>query len=69
MTCPAATPAIPNCGNGPSPKPKAPPKTTWATATIIKTVDGVFILPEPRMAEAKALVSQIVMAPEKAMLE
>ena len=61
-----AMPAMPKLGIGPQPKPKTPLKVTCATQAINNTKEGVFMLPEPRMTEAKPLVSQTLAAPQNA---
>jgi hypothetical protein len=60
---PTATPVMPQRGNGPRPRPSAPPTAICSTATANTTEDGTRILPVPRTTEASVLHSHTSMAP------
>ena len=69
MSCPAATPRMPNFGKPNSPRPSAPPTAICTIATPIRTAEGIRMSPVPRTTEASVLTSQIETAPENSTCE
>ena len=69
VSCPAATPRMPNCGRPNSPSPSAPPTAIWIMAAAISVADGSRMSPVPRSTEASVLTSQIAIAPENSTCE
>ena len=65
VSVPAATPRMPNCGTGPSPRPRMPPRMIWQTAELSTISDGSFMLPVPRRIAASVFISHGTTAPPK----
>ena len=57
---------MPKLGIGPKPSPSTALNTTCTKHVISKALEGVRMLPEPRMTEARALVSQMLIEPANA---